>query len=150
MPTERLTAYWQRANLIEALVLLTAAPFLFFPHRFIFLTAVFLLLLAALWIAPLYAYLLLASSAARRSPFLVALVPFLALMIAEGVFFGSEHVADAVQNHFPHATDTSAVGFYLFGPSWRGIDLLSMGAGLAFAGAALAGAVWLRRYRWEL
>ena len=107
-------------------------------------------LLTALWIAPLYAYLLLASSAARRSPFMMALVPFLALVIAEGVFIGSNFVGEAVRNHFPHATDTSSVGFYLFGPDWRRLDLLSMGSGLAFAGLALAGAVWLRRYRWEL
>lgn len=106
--------------------------------------------LTALWIAPLYAYLLLASSAARRSPFMVAVVPFLALWIAESVFFGSEHVADAVQNHVPHVTDGSAVGFYLFGPRWSGIDLGSMAAGLVFAGMALTGAVYLRRHRWEL
>jgi hypothetical protein len=107
-------------------------------------------LLTALWIAPAYAYLLLASAAAKRSPFLMALVPVLALVIAEGVFLGSSHVADAISNHTPHVTETSAVGFYLFGPNWSGIDLLSMASGLVFAGLALAGTVWLRRNRWEL
>jgi len=107
-------------------------------------------LLTALWIAPLYAYLLFASSLAKRSPFMSAAVPVLALTIAEGVILGTDWVGDAVQNHFPHVTDNSAVGFYLLGPSWNGIDLVSMGAGLLFAGVALAGAVWLRRYRWEL
>ena len=107
-------------------------------------------ILTALWIAPLYAWLLLASSAARRSPIMEAVMPVLALMIAEAVFLGSEHVADAVQNHFPHMTDSSAVGFYLFGPDWRGINLLSMASGFVFAGLALAATVWLRRNRWEL
>lgn len=106
--------------------------------------------LTALWIAPLYAYLLLASSAAKRSPFMTAIVPLLALMVAEGVFFGSENVRNALQNHFPHVADDSAVGFYLFGPVWDGIDLVSMGAGLVFTTLALTGAVYLRRYRWEL
>jgi hypothetical protein len=107
-------------------------------------------LLTALWIAPAYAYLLLASAAAKRSPFLIALVPVLALVIGESVFLGSDHVARAIGNHTPHVTETSAVGFYLFGPNWSNINLLSMASGLLFTGLALAGAVWLRRNRWEI
>jgi hypothetical protein len=107
-------------------------------------------LLTALWIAPAYAYLLLASAAARRSPFLMSLVPVLALVIGESVFFGSSHVLHAISNHTPHVSESSAIGFYLFGPNWSGINLLSMGSGLVFTALALAGAVWLRRHRWEL
>jgi ABC-2 type transport system permease protein len=107
-------------------------------------------IMTALLIAPMYAWFLLASAAARRSPFMLAVLPVVALVIAEGIFFGSEHVGDAVQRHFPHISDDSAVGFYLFGPDWTAVNLLSMGSGLVFAAAALAGAVWLRRHRWEL
>ena len=39
---------------------------------------------------------------------------------------------------------------YLFGPDWTALDLASVAGGLAFAAVALAGAVWLRKYRWEL
>ena len=80
-------------------------------------------LLTALWIAPTYAWLLLASAAARRSPFMIAVLPIIALAVIEAIFMGSDRVLSAVQNHFPHATDSSAVGFYLFGPTWTRIDL---------------------------
>lgn len=53
MPTERSLAYWQRVKWVEGLVLLAAAPFLLFPDRFVLLSAAFLTLLGALWIAPL-------------------------------------------------------------------------------------------------
>jgi len=106
--------------------------------------------MTALLIAPTYAWLLCASALAKRSPFLMAITPFIALVIAEAVFFRSEYIEDAIQNHFPHVTEGSAVGFYLFGPDWTSLNLSSMAAGLIFAALALAVAVWLRRHRWEL
>lgn len=107
-------------------------------------------IMTALLIAPTYAWLLCASALARRSPFLMAITPVIALFIAEAVFLGSEFWGNAVQNHLPHVTDSSAVGFYLFGPDWMAVDLLSVGAGLLFTVAVLSAAVWLRRHRWEL
>ncbi|WP_439106416.1 hypothetical protein [Congregibacter sp.] len=106
--------------------------------------------MTALLIAPVYAWLLCASALARRSPFLMAVTPFIVLFAAEGIFLGTEVVDNAVSRHFPHFSDSSAVGFYLFGPDWMALDLLSVAAGLAFAGIALAAAVWLRAHRWEL
>lgn len=106
--------------------------------------------MTALLIAPVYAWLLCASALARRSPFLMAITPFIGLFVAEAIFFGSEIVDDAVSRHFPHISDSSAVGFYLFGPDWMALDLLSVACGLAFTGIALTAAVWLRGHRWEL
>lgn len=107
-------------------------------------------LMTALLISPVYAWLLCASALARRSPFLMAVTPFIGLFIAEGIFFRTEVVGNAVSRHFPHVSDSSAVGFYLFGPDWMGLDLLSVAGGLVFAAIALAAAVWLRAHRWEL
>lgn len=107
-------------------------------------------LMTALLIAPTYAWLLCASALARRSPFLMAIVPVIGLFILEGLFFGTEMIGDAVQNHLPHLSDGSAVGFYLFGPDWTRVDMLSVAGGLVFAAVALAAAVWLRQHRWEL
>lgn len=107
-------------------------------------------ILTALLIAPTYAWFLCASAMAKRSPFLMAVTPFIALMVAEGLIFGTERIGDAAQRHFPHVTDESAVGFYLFGPDWTQVDLLSIGAGLLFSAGALGAAIWLRRNRWEL
>lgn len=108
--------------------------------------------LTALLIAPAYAWLLLASALAKRSPFLMAVIPLIALLVAEGMFLGSNYVEDAVERHVPHLSDGSAVGFYLFGPdwTWTHLDLMSLVSGLAFAAVALAAAVWLRKHRWEL
>ena len=46
----------------------------------------------ALWHAPVYAWLLLVSAWAKRSTFLVAVVPPMALGLAEKIAFGSHHV----------------------------------------------------------
>lgn len=107
-------------------------------------------LMTALLIAPTYAWLLCASALARRSPFMMAVTPFLALFVLESVFFDSEYLGDAVSRHFPHISDDSAVGFYLFGPDWTNLDLLSVAGGMLFTALVLAAAVWLRNHRWEL
>lgn len=108
-------------------------------------------LVTALWVAPMYAWCLLASAAARRSPFLLAIAPVLIAMLLESLLFGSSHLASAVQNHIPHyAGERNAVGFYLFGPDWASMDPWGLLLGLLAAGLMLWGAVWLRRERWEI
>ena len=80
MPSDRSFAYWQRVKWVEGLILLAAAPFLLFPERFILLTALFLILLATLWLAPLLA---VRSPLIPSTPFNAALCVFgLALCIA--------------------------------------------------------------------
>ena len=59
-------------------------------------------------------------------------------------------VRTAIGNHFPHATENSAIGFYIAGPDWGSVNYLSLVLGLVFTGLALWGAVYLRRYRWEI
>lgn len=108
-------------------------------------------LLTALWVLPVYAWLLLASAGAKRSPFMLALVPFLSLLVLEATLLGSSHFGAAVQNHFPHMSGGGdAVGFYLLGPDWVNQDYLGLGLGLLIAAVLLAVTVWLRRYRWEI
>jgi ABC-2 type transport system permease protein len=107
-------------------------------------------LMTALLIAPAYAWLLLASAFARRSPLGIALGVPVGLYLIERIFLGTEYVGNAITAHFPHVDEESAVGFYLFGPQWTGMDLLSIAGGLAFAALALTVTVWLRTHRWEL
>ena len=108
-------------------------------------------LVTALWVAPMYAWCLLASAAARRSPFLLAVAPVLIAIFLESMLFGSSHLASAVQNHVPHyAGERNAVGFYLFGPHWASMDLSGLLLGLVVAALLLWGAIWLRRHRWEI
>ena len=106
--------------------------------------------MTALWIAPVYAWFLLASSLARRSPVGLALLLPVGLFVVEGVFIGTEYIGDAITAHFPHLSDDSAVGFYLFGPDWMAVDFAGIGAGWVFAILALLCAVWLRTHRWEI
>lgn len=108
-------------------------------------------LVTALWVAPLYAWVMLASAGARRSPFMLAVAPVLALVALEQIFLGSDLVGSAISQHVPHyAGSDDAIGFYFNGNEWAHIDFLKMGQGLLFAAAAIWGTVWLRRYRFEL
>ncbi len=108
-------------------------------------------LLAALWLAPVYAWLLLASAAARRSPFMVAVGPVIALFVLERLFLGTAYVGNAVARHLPHGEgEGGAAIFRLYGPDWAAQDLASLALGLLFTAAALWGAVYLRRYRFEI
>ncbi len=107
--------------------------------------------LSALWMAPFYAWILLASAAAKRSPFMLAFAPVLALGVIEEVFLGSDYVATAVGYHLPHyVEEAQAVGFYLYGPDWSAVSYPNLVGGVVFAGLALWGAVYLRRYRFEI
>jgi hypothetical protein len=103
-------------------------------------------LLMTLWLAPTYAWLMLASAAARRSPFMAAVGPLLAFMLGERILLGSSHLATILSRHVPHYAAGSYAGFSWGGPQ----DLVQMGLGLLFAAVALWIAVFLRRNYFEL
>jgi ABC-2 type transport system permease protein len=107
-----------------------------------------------LWYAPLYAWLLLVSAWARRTPILWAVLPPLAVGFFEKIAFHSSHFAalledrvgggaeagDAMQGGFPiHPGMHLAPGSFLGSPG--------LWAGLIVAAALLAATVRLRRYR---
>ena len=103
-------------------------------------------LLMTLWIAPAYAWLLLASAASRRSPFMTAAAPVIGLLLLERILFGTHYLVAWLSRHVPHYGGGSSAGFYWLG--WE--DLPQILLGLVFACAALWLAVYLRRYRFEL
>ena len=107
----------------------------------------------SLWTVPAYAWFLLASSAAKRSPFLLAFAVPVGLVIAEEILFGTAYIIGSMSNHLPHlidGDDARSMGLYVYGPVWSSLDYVGMLLGFGFAAAALAGAVWLRRYRFEI
>ena len=108
------------------------------------------LLGAAIWYAPFYAWLLLASAAAKRSPFALAIAPVLALVILEEIFVGTEYIGQAIANHLPTIVVDGGAGQYTYGPSWSFSNVLEMVVCIAVAGGFLAAVVWLRRTRFEL
>ncbi|MFV8818103.1 hypothetical protein [Haliea sp. E17] len=108
-------------------------------------------ILTALWIAPCYGWLLLASSWAKRTPSFVAIVPLAVVVIGELMLFGSVVVAGAVQRHLPGFVGGESQADFVFDAAyWAAFDWLGLLLGLVFAAATLAAAVWLRRYRFEI
>lgn len=104
-------------------------------------------LLTAAMISPVYAWCLLASAAAPRAPFLLALTPVIVIAIAENTLFGTHQFLQLLQTHLPHYSGSDdALGFYLFG--WREVNVQSIPllGGLLFALLASLGAAALRRY----
>jgi ABC-2 type transport system permease protein len=107
-----------------------------------------------LWHAPLYGWLLLISAWARRSTFLWAVLPPLAVAVIEKVALGSTHwaalLAHRFLGHVPLAFDLRAkYGIDSLAQLTPGNFLSTPGLwiGLVFAAAFLAGAVRLRRER---
>jgi hypothetical protein len=105
-----------------------------------------------LWTAPFYAWLLLSSAAARRSPLMVALAVPIALVFVTRVFLKTDFFTSAIGNHIPHIVegDAGSMGFYMYGPNWLTLDYLGMLLGLVVAGIMLAAAVWFRKHRFEM
>lgn len=110
------------------------------------------MLVWVLWTLPVYAWFMLASAAAKRSPFLLAVSIPIGIVIAERVLFGTTWFLQAVGNHLPHIaedSDAHSLGLYRVGPVWSALDYVGMVLGAIVATAFLAGAAWLRRHRFE-
>ena len=105
-----------------------------------------------LWYAPVYAWLLLVGAWAKRSPFLWAVIPPLALCLFEKLSFNTSYLFKllisrlAGSGHEAFAHGDLALGLSELDP----LGFLStpgLWLGLIFAAACLAGAVWMRRRR---
>jgi ABC-2 type transport system permease protein len=117
------------------------------------------LLLSAV-LLPYFAWLLLASSWARRTPFLWAAVPPLGLMILERWFLGSAHLAKLIFGNVHdllHAAFNVSHGMNDMGGGHQveiqsGLEFFfqpGLWGGLLVAALFVAGAIGLRRYRDE-
>ena len=107
-----------------------------------------------LWFAPFYGWLLLVSAWARRTPFLWAVLPPLAIGIFEKIAFHHSYFADLLTNRFSGGDDamSSMMGDMPFRPGMHvspGAFLAAPGLwiGLLVAAAFLVGAARVRRYR---
>jgi len=111
------------------------------------------MLVMMLFLVPLYAWFMLASAGARRSPFLMAVAIPVGLMLAEQFLFGTQHLMSVISRHFPRASDAGdaeSLGFYERGPVWASLDYLGMLLGLLVGAVFLGAAGWLRRHRFEI
>jgi ABC-2 type transport system permease protein len=107
-----------------------------------------------LWYAPLYAWLLLISAWARRSPFIWAALPPFAVGIFERIAFHSSHFIGFLEYRFSGGREAvnNMQGNFPLDPEMHltpGIFLAAPGlwGGLVFAAIFLFAAARLRRYR---
>jgi len=107
-----------------------------------------------LWYAPLYAWLLLVSAWARRTPFLWAILPPLGIGIFEKIAFHSSHFADLLLYRVAGGPDggDSMQGSFPAHPGmhlalWSFLSSPGLWFGLLVAAIFLGIAVRLRRYR---
>ena len=109
----------------------------------------------SLWFAPSFAWLLLISAWARRSPFLWAFLPFFAAWAVERISFGTSHVGAFIGDRVggamkvafrADATKEPVTQLAQLDP-FRFLSSPSLWIGLAFAAAFIAAAVRVRRSR---
>jgi ABC-2 type transport system permease protein len=118
------------------------------------------LAVVALWYAPIYAWLLLISAWARRTTFLWAVLPPMAVALVELIAFHTTHFGFLLQERFfgfaPKAFAFRKPDGSLIDPHFIPITQITPGRflsspglwiGLVFAAVFLAAAVRLRRYR---
>lgn len=106
-----------------------------------------------LWYAPFFGWLLLVSAWAKRTPFLWALIPPLAVGLVEKIAFNTSHFGETVATRFGGGSQGNGtpggMNLGMFVPHHAMHFLFSPGMwlGLAFTAACLFAAVRLRRMR---
>jgi ABC-2 type transport system permease protein len=129
---------------------------------------VYWMIVQALWYAPLYGWLLLASAFAKRAVLLWAVLPPVVVIVAEEILFSTERFAELLGQRvvggfeLAYAQPFGGVGWHHGSTGLTALPPLSefmtpgrllaspeLWAGLVVAAAFLAGAVWLRRWRDE-
>jgi ABC-2 type transport system permease protein len=118
------------------------------------------LVVIMLWYAPIFAWLLLISAWARRTTFLWAVLPPVAITLVEFIAFHTTHFGSLLRERFfgfaPRAFNFMMPDGSMIDPHFIPISQITPGRflgtpglwiGLVFAAAFLAAAVRLRRYR---
>lgn len=103
--------------------------------------------------APLFAYALMVSAAARRSPFMLLILPPVVLMILEGIVFETSHILGFIAGHAPfsifepikNGASVSEFLHYNFVENGLGVLL-----GLIIAAVFIAIAIWYRNNKFEI
>jgi len=123
----------------------------------VFVNTLLSLIVASLWLAPVWGWLMLASCWAKRTAFLWAIFPLLLVFIAEGWIFNSSRFASLIGERIAtgFAIQNSEIGEALparmsDGEVFNWINAIGnteFWSGLLLTAAFLGGAIYLRRYR---
>jgi len=127
------------------------------PLPQMWLVLLYSLAVISLWYAPIWGWLLMVSAWARRTPFLWAFLPPLALCLVERMAFNTGHFASLLNYRLGGFSEAFAlaptagmhgvppqIGLAQLDPT-RFLSDPGLWVGLLFAAAFLAAAVWLRR-----
>ncbi|HEX4154912.1 MAG TPA: ABC transporter permease [Acidobacteriaceae bacterium] len=129
------------------------------PLPTIWLELAYTLIVTTLWYAPVYAWLMLVSSWARRAALLWAVLPFIVLALFEKIVFNTRHIVEllkyrfsgqfaaafAADPHIPHNHQTTIPLSWL--TPGRYLTSVGLWTGLIFAVVLFAVMVRMRRYR---
>ena len=119
----------------------------------VFSQELLLFLWSVAWWLPLAAWLMFASALGKRSPFLLATVPVVVLIIMEKLFFGSWYIGGLLSTHFKTVLFqmSKLIGDDLSGDTINiFLDNPAMLAGFLIAGFLFSTTVWLRNHRFEI
>jgi len=108
-----------------------------------------------IWVAPFCAWLMLASSVAKRSPLMWAVVPPVLIIMAESLIFRESQLKNALIAYMP---DFQALEHYDNKFSWQAISELIVPffsgpqfvVAIVASGLMLAACIWLRNNRYEI
>ena len=111
------------------------------------------LVFGVIWGLPIFTYTLMVSAMARRSPFILFILPLVVLAVLENIFFGDSYLVGFLFSHFPfdvlERLGESAGLADFFAYYFRGLGGASMLLGLILAAVFLRVAIWYRDNRFE-
>lgn len=110
--------------------------------------------LMAIWLLPIFSWLLLCSAFARKSPLLLAIAIPLALMVMEVWILDtgfvksvlSQWLSEVAMAYHGVVGNPAEVGAFLL----RALTAPVLWLGVVLSGLMLAASIWLRIYRWEI
>lgn len=147
-----LLLFWLAADYLELGVVeqgvefdVALAPILIWPPLSMFI--------GFIWGAPVFTFVLMVSAIARRSPFLLLVVPLIVLPVLERMLLRSSYLFDFFIVHLPFgvlraiAASEDMPAFFQYYFLENG---LSLSVGLAVAALFTAVAIWCRNNRFEI
>ena len=107
----------------------------------------------SVWYLPVFAWLLLASACAKRSPFLVATLPILVAVTIEAALFKTSYIIDVIYSYIAVANNYMASltpDNNTFGIIPNVEEAASLLVGVLFAAAMITAAIWFRKNSFEI
>lgn len=105
-----------------------------------------LVIVMALWMAPVLGWLWLVSAYAKRAAFLIAVFVPLGLMLIEGMIFHSARFASLIGEHFSQI-EPIVESAMINGHPFAALARSGMWVGLIICALCVAGAIYIRRFR---